>query len=298
MKKCLIVINIYKPDAARLAGCIGSYLQTCNISSDIHEFSGAGAGTAPVAENGWPFRGHDFVVTLGGDGTVLFAARGCAALHIPVFPVNLGEFGFIAGIQKDEWKQELDLFLSGQALLSERSMVEACVVRDGETVFTSPALNDFVIAATGAARLVMLDVFWNDVQFGRYKADGIIVATATGSTAYSAAAGGPIIDASLDALVLSPLCAFSLSNRPVVLSPDGILTIEVLPSRGAEIMLTADGQITEAVRIGDHIRIRKYPEKALLIGCSSEKFYGALRSKLNWSGIPGCQETAAGATHA
>jgi NAD+ kinase len=124
------------------------------------------------------------------------------------------------------------------------------------------------------------------VPLGDFKADGIIVSTATGSTAYSASAGGPIIDPGLDAMVLTLINAFSLSSRPIVLSPDGDLEIEILPSRVSGVVISVDGQIPIDLHVGDKIRIRRIEDKALLIGCTKEKFYNALRSKLNWSGGP------------
>ncbi|MBR0101204.1 MAG: NAD(+)/NADH kinase, partial [Treponema sp.] len=121
---------------------------------------------------------------------------------------------------------------------------------------------------------------------GEIKADGIIISTATGSTAYSASAGGPIIDPDLDAMVLTLMNAFSLSSRPLVLSPDGELEIEILPSRISDVVISVDGQIPVDLHVGDVIRIRQSEFKAKLIGCTKEKFYNALRSKLNWSGGP------------
>ena len=124
------------------------------------------------------------------------------------------------------------------------------------------------------------------MSLGEFKADGIIVSTATGSTAYSASAGGPIIDPDLDALVLPLMNAFSLSSRPMVVSPLGEIGITILPSRTSEVTITVDGQIPVDLHVGDIIKIRRIKDKALLVGCTSEKFYHALRTKLNWSGGP------------
>ncbi len=278
MKKCLIVVNTYKAESQLLGNTIKTFLERKGIRADIFLFSGVSSE--------YPFAGYDFVITLGGDGTVLFAARGCLSLGIPVFPVNLGEFGFIASVQKDEWAVRLEEFLSGSLPVVPRSMVQASLLRSGQRSFSAVALNDIVISAKAAARLVTLDLAFNGTSFGKFKADGIIVATATGSTAYSAAAGGPIIDPALDALVLSPVCPFSLSNRPLVLPSDGTLEAQVLPSRASGLIMTADGQITVDVHIGDRIQFCLAKEKVLLAGCNSAKFYGALRSKLNWSGGP------------
>lgn len=278
MKKCLIVVNTYKEESNRLGEEIRLYLESVQVYAEIFLFNG-------FSEQ-YPFSGYDFVITLGGDGTVLFASRGCAPLGIPIFPVNLGEFGFIASVQKDEWKKELDRFLDGKALIAKRSMVQAAVVRGDTKRFSATGLNDVVISAKTAARTISLEVTYDCVSLGKLKADGIIVSTATGSTAYSASAGGPIIDSSLDALVVTLINPFSLSSRPIVLSGNGELGITILPSRVDEVIVTVDGQKPVDLHVGDCIKIRKTTEKALLVGCTQEKFYDALRSKLNWMGGP------------
>jgi NAD+ kinase len=278
MKKCLIIVNTYKTASTLLGDEIRLYLETVSVQADIFLFSG-------FSEE-YPFSGYDFVITLGGDGTVLFASRGCAPLAIPIFPVNLGEFGFIASVQKECWKKELDKFLSGKSTIARRSMVQAAVVRGDTKRFSATGLNDIVISAKTAARTIALEVTYDYVLLGRFRADGIIVSTATGSTAYSASAGGPIIDPELDAFVVTLINPFSLSSRPIVLSPNGELGITILPSRVADVIVTVDGQRPVDLHVDDCIKIRKTPDKALLVGCTPEKFYGALRSKLNWLGGP------------
>ncbi|WP_288805041.1 NAD(+)/NADH kinase [uncultured Treponema sp.] len=279
MKKCLIVVNTHKDESQNLGRMIQSYLAAKSIESSVFCFDGFST------EN--PFTGFDFVITLGGDGTVLFAARGCVENKIPVFPVNLGEFGFIASIQKNEWQKELDLFLAGKSEVDERNMLNAALVSTRQSEpFSGIGLNDVVICAKTAARTIMFTVSYNDVPLGTFKADGIIISTATGSTAYSASAGGPIIDPELDALVLTPINSFSLSSRPLVLSPKGEVGITILPSRENDVIITIDGQKPFDLHEGDCIKIRRLQEKVKLVGCTTKKFYGALRSKLNWSGGP------------
>lgn len=279
MKKCLIVVNTHKDESQNLGRMIQSYLAAKSIESSVFCFDGFST------EN--PFTGFDFVITLGGDGTVLFAARGCVKNKIPVFPVNLGEFGFIASIQKNEWQKELDLFLAGKSEVDERNMLNAALVSTRQSEpFSGIGLNDVVICAKTAARTIMFTVSYNDVPLGTFKADGIIISTATGSTAYSASAGGPIIDPELDALVLTPINSFSLSSRPLVLSPRGEVGITILPSRENDVIITIDGQKPFDLHEGDCIKIRRLQEKVKLVGCTTNKFYGALRSKLNWSGGP------------
>ena len=278
VKKSLIVVNSFKEESKSLGNEIQTYLQSLGITTDIFVFNG-------FSEQ-YPFYGYDFVITMGGDGTVLFAARGCAPLGIPVFPINFGSFGFIASVQRDEWKRELDDFLTGKAVVDERSLLQADLIRGQNRRLSATGLNDIVICGKTAGHMITFNVLYDKVPLGEIKSDGIIVSTATGSTAYSASAGGPIIDPDLDSMVLTLMNAFSLSSRPLVLSPKGELEIEILPSRISDVVISVDGQIPVDLHVGDVIRVCQHEKKAKLIGCTKEKFYNALRSKLNWSGGP------------
>ena len=165
-------------------------------------------------------------------------------------------------------------------------MLQAELVRNGVRRLRSVGLNDIVVSARTAAHTISFKITYDGVPLGDFKADGVIISTATGSTAYSASAGGPIIDPGLDALVLTLINAFSLSSRPIVLSPDGEIVIEILPSRVSGVVISVDGQIPVDLHVGDKIKIKQMESRAKLIGCTKEKFYNALRSKLNWSGGP------------
>ncbi len=282
MSKCLLVVNSFKRESARISDLIKDYLSEKGWEVGVFSYDGQEA-----LENGvdTAFEGVDLVVTLGGDGTVLFASRGCAPAGIPVFAVNLGEFGFLASIQKDDWRGPLEDYLSGNISCVSRYMVYCSVFRNGREVFSSNGLNDVTVSSEAASRLINLDVSYSGANLGPFKANGIIVATATGSTAYSAAAGGPIISPGLKALVLTPISSFSLSARPLVFSADGKLSVKVLPSR-ARMGLMVDGQINFSLEEGDEVVLGIPDYKVKLVGGSLEKFYSALQSKLNWSGGP------------
>lgn len=278
MKKCLIILNRYKEEAVLISKDIEDFLKKKNIESISLFFE--------KDTKGFSLEGISFVITLGGDGTVLYAARIACKHQIPVFPINLGQFGFIAGIDPQKWQEPLTQFIENKLPVAERTLLDVKVLRKDEIIFTSTPLNDAVIRTGGPAQISELIVEYNNRSFGKFKADGIIVATSTGSTAYSAAAGGPIVDPDLDVFVLSPICPFSLSNRPLVLNSEGKLMIKVLPSRGAEIVLSCDGQEIKKLMKDDIIIIERNKEKALLAGCDSSVFYSALQSKLSWSGGP------------
>jgi NAD+ kinase len=278
VKKSLIVVNSFKEESKSLGNEIQAYLRSLGIVADIFLFNG-------YSEQ-YPFYGYDFVITMGGDGTVLFAARGCAPLGIPIFPINFGSFGFIASVQRDEWKRELDDFFAGKAVIDERSLLQADLIRGQNRRLSATGLNDIVICGKTAGHMITFNVLYDKVPLGEIKSDGIIISTATGSTAYSASAGGPIIDPDLDSMVLTLMNAFSLSSRPLVLSTKGELEIEILTSRMSDVVISVDGQIPVDLHVGDVIRVCQHEKKAKLIGCTKEKFYNALRSKLNWSGGP------------
>ncbi len=278
MKNCLIVVNTDKPKSELLGIETANFLKLRGVEYTFLDFNGN--------EQDCDWKSFDFVITLGGDGTVLFAARGAAKHSIPVFPVNLGEFGFIAGVQPDEWEKSLDLFLQGKLKTVLRTMLSTQVIRGGKIVESHQALNDIVVSAKSAAQTISMDVSVNETTLGHFKADGAIVSSPTGSTAYSASAGGPIVGPDLDALVLTPLNPFSLSARPIVFSTRALLQIKLIPSRNRDAILTVDGQKPIDLKDNDIIQIKKSEHDAILAGTSVEKFYNALRNKLNWSGGP------------
>lgn len=278
MKKVLIVINISKDESMVLAKEIASFLKAEGIETTFLSFDGFCDNT--------PFNGYDFVVTLGGDGTVLYAARNCVEFDIPVFPVNLGQFGFLATVETSAWKTELKSFLENKASIQERSMIKASLIRDGKIILESPGLNEVVISAKNTARTVALNINVDDLLLCNLKSDGVIISTATGSTAYSASAGGPIVAPALDAFVMTPINSFSLSSRPIVLDSNQEIEINVQPCRTKEINMIVDGQEGVPLLAGDIIKISKIEKKIKLISSTEEKFYNTLRSKLNWTGGP------------
>ncbi len=278
MKKALVIINVYKDESMALAKEISNFLKERDFETEYFSFDGF-CDNAPIS-------GYDVVITLGGDGTVLFAARNTVEHDIPIFPVNLGEFGFIASVQPNEWKEQFDNYLAGRVSVEERFMLNVKIKRDGKQIYSSLGLNDIVISAKRAATTVSLAVYYDSLPLCKLKADGVIVSTSTGSTAYSAAAGGPIVDPNLSAFVVTPVNPFSLSSRPIVLNPDGKITMTIENSRTKETSITVDGQEPFLLQIGDEVTVEQNEKKVKLIACTREKFYNALKSKLNWSGVP------------
>ena len=277
----VLFVNNLKINAAELAFKIKDDLKELNINVVIFSFEGK---PEKLPEGKW-----DIAFSLGGDGTVLYTARSMAPLDVPILPVNLGTLGFIAEVNKDDWINVFKKWNNGEIIPSRRCMLEISVFRDSKNIVNMVCLNDAVISATGIAKLINLDVHIDEkITLGSYRCDGLIVATPTGSTAYSMAAGGPIIDPEMEALILNPICPFSLSNRPFVLPSRQTLSITVADKKrsrtaGSGVMLTIDGQDTFTLEESDRIFIKQAPYSAKLIINGKYAYYSALRSKLFWS---------------
>lgn len=222
------------------------------------------------------------MIVIGGDGTFLSIARSAARARTPILGVNLGSLGFLTEVPLQKLFVELDKVLAHRFRLDERMMVEMRILRDGRTVEHGAALNEVVISKQSAvARAVDLNVEVDGCYVTSYKADGLIVSTPTGSTAYSLSAGGPLLDPKLDVLILNPICPHTLTHRPLVLS--NRVTVDVtlkVPEDG--VYLTLDGQIGYGVRAGDRVRISKAVEKVGIIRTGNRDYFHLLRTKLKW----------------
>ena len=205
-------------------------------------------------------------------------------LGIPILPVNLGTFGNITEISKDEWKEALVHFIDTGDNISRRQMLRISVYRKGEKLWQASALNEAVISSSGRAKVISLDISLDNTRLGSFRADGMIVATATGSTGYSLAAGGPILDAEMSALVITPVCPFTLSNRPLVTSGK-VVSISIPEKQRTDIILSADGQLDFNLEEGDRISVEKSLSRALLVKSLRRNFTEVIRDKLNWSGV-------------
>ena len=225
----------------------------------------------------------DIVITLGGDGTVLYAARAVYEMGIPILPVNLGTFGYITEIGKDEWREALEHYIQYGTNISRRLMLRITVHRDGKRVWSGSSLNEAVISSSGIAKVISLDLSLDKTPAGSFRSDGMIVATPTGSTGYSLAAGGPILDVDMSAIVITPICPFTLSNRPLVTSGK-IVTLSVKEGQRTDLMLTLDGQLLFPLQENDTVTIEKSRNKALLIRSLRRNFTEVIRDKLHWSG--------------
>jgi len=225
--------------------------------------------------------GTQLVIVLGGDGTLLSAARAMKGREIPIFPVNLGGLGFLTAITLDDIFPQLERALKGEQRVVRRSMLDCEVLRGGERVGTYSALNDVVIAKFAIARMIDFDIRVDENYVCNYKADGLIVATPTGSTAYSLSAGGPIIFPAVHAICLTPICPHMLTNRPVIVPDSSNIQITSLAKDG-EAYLTVDGQVGQPLERNDVIMCRNAGKSIELIRPPAMFFFDVLRQKLKW----------------
>ncbi len=227
----------------------------------------------------------DLLVVLGGDGTLLSVADcvGTAGVDVPILGVNFGSLGFLTEATLPELYPSLESALSGEARVEERMMLRATTIRHGQALPDHLALNDVVITKAARARMTDLSVFVGDEFVTRVKADGLIVATPTGSTAYNLAAGGPIVQPVVDAIVLTPIAPHMLTNRPIVIPASSIVRVQPMMNERDEIYVTFDGQAGYQLEAGDEVRIRCADKRVRLLRHSSRSYFEVLRQKLKWN---------------
>ena len=221
----------------------------------------------------------DIILVLGGDGTILQTSRRAALFDKPLLGINLGRLGFLAEAEMSNLESILDILATGSYEIERRMMLEARLIRDEQLLNKFLALNDVVISKGSFARIIHLDVKINSELVNRYAADGLLVSSPTGSTAYSLSAGGPVIYPGMECLLMTPICPHTLTSRPIVTNADSNIEIVVL-DKNREIQITIDGQHAEDVREGDRIIITKSPFETQLIRLSGYGFFNLLRNKL------------------
>jgi NAD+ kinase len=279
VKRAILFVNLHKEYAQGTADEIRRELEGRGDQVTVCVFDGC---PGPVPQGEW-----DIVFTLGGDGTVLYAARILSPAGTPILPIHLGTLGFLAGVERHEWRAVYEQWVNRTAPVSSRCMLELSVERKKTPVHQNMCLNDMVISSRGIAKLIRLQLRAEVAQdeyadLGCYRSDGLIIATPTGSTAYSMAAGGPIVDPEMEALIVSPVCPFTLSNRPLVLPSRQTLLVDVEKEQRSGILLTVDGQDTFELEPEDTITIRHGSHYARLITAGRSSYYAALKNKLAW----------------
>lgn len=223
----------------------------------------------------------DLIVVLGGDGTMISTARLTGTRGVLVLGVNYGSLGYLTEFRIEELFDAIKMILERNYAVDSRVMLDAEHRRGGETLSKGRVLNDVVINKAALARIIEIDVKLNGLEVNKFRADGLIVATPTGSTAYNLSAGGPILYPSMNAIVLTPICPFTLTNRPIVVPDDSEITLELVQNSG-EVVLTLDGQIGHDLKTGDVVNIRKSKTSFDLVQPPNRNYFDVLRNKLKW----------------
>lgn len=232
------------------------------------------------------FVGLDLAIVFGGDGTLLGAARLASEWQVPVFGVNVGHLGFLTEVETDRLTPALEKLLANEYKLEERMLISAVVRRDGREITKHVALNDFVVTRGTFARIIDLSIFVDQQHVTDYVADGIIISTPTGSTAYSLSAGGPIIEPLLESICITPICAHSLASRSVVTRPEVEVKVR-LNSATEPVMLTIDGQEGFPLKAGDEVTIRRAEKPALFVKLGTRGFFQVLHTRMKMSQLRG-----------
>jgi NAD+ kinase len=223
----------------------------------------------------------DLLLVLGGDGTILAAAREAAYHDIPILPINMGSLGFLTSFTVEELYPALESTLAGKATIEERVLLLVERTHNGELLTQQRVLNDAVVHKGTLARMIEVELYINGAFVCRYRADGLIVASPTGSTAYSLSAGGPIVQPGVESILITPICPHTLSDRPVVVQDTSLIELHLSQSSDS-VFLTLDGQTGVPMQIGDRVRITRAAERLKLIQPPNKNYFEILRNKLKW----------------
>jgi NAD+ kinase len=282
MKRVGIFAKRSNPAAIRVAREAADWLQERRIevfleealAADLKgEYQGHPGGAIPSMVN--------LIIVLGGDGTLISVARQVGDLRTPILGVNLGSLGFLTEITLEELYPVLEQVVAGDFTVTSRMMLEAVIRRDGQETGRFRVLNDVVINKGALARIIDMEAWVDGTYLTTFKADGLIVSTPTGSTAYNLAAGGPIVFPGVHCLVISPICPHMLTNRPIIVSDEAVIKVEV-KFQDEDVVFTADGQVGMPLRGGDLVELRKSRSSTLLVKSPNKEYFGVLRAKLRW----------------
>ena len=280
-----IIANIAKEKSPEYALRLRDWLIQRNIGVIFDEAIAFRIGESTGMERKQLAAAADMVVVFGGAGTMLRVARSVCEFNTPILGINIGGLGYLTEVYLNEMFTALERILAGDIRMEKRMMLDVLITRQGKTVGEGSVLNEVVINRDNLSRIVELETAVNDRHLATFKADGLIIATPTGSTAYSLSAGGPIIFPEQEAMILNPLCPHTLTNRPVIL-PEGATVKVVLWTKETGATLTLDGQVAFLLKSGDAIGVRKSRFVTILVSSPHRDYLEILRTKLGWGGLP------------
>ena len=287
IKRIGIVLKPHQTDALKTMCELAIWLAKRGISliggpeierEQIEHETGCAVDEAPAEKLA---AGADLMLVLGGDGTMIATARQMADTEVPVLGVNYGGLGYLAEFRIEELYAALESILDGNYRLDKRVMLSVELIRSDESVTRNRVLNDVVINKSALARIIEIEAHLNQQFVNAFRADGLIVSTPTGSTAYNLSAGGPVIFPSMNAVVITPICPFTLSNRPIVVPDDSIIELR-LKTDQEDVTLTLDGQVGLPLKVDDRVMIRKSKTMFNLVQPMNRNYFDVLRDKLRW----------------
>jgi NAD+ kinase len=284
IKRVGLIGNLDKAGCAEIVRKVSRLIQRAgrSVVCEAKTAQFAGLKTATAADAASLAREVDLILVFGGDGTMLHVARDIAGFSTPMLGINLGSLGFLTAVPSDKLPQALDHVWRGEFKFESRDLIEAAGVCQGRRVHAT-ALNDIVVSRGAVSRLITLDVSVDDELVTRYRCDGLIISSPTGSTAYSLAAGGAIVLPTAEVFALTPICPHALSIRSIILPLASIIRVKAVTPQPAAI-LNADGQVVAEMDAGDEITIRRSCSAIRLMHLADSSFLAALRRKLHWRG--------------
>jgi len=285
IKKVGIIANVEKERIAPFTASFQQWLEKRGVRVFLEEEIAARMKQKAGFRRDDATLSLDLIAVLGGDGTLLRAARFVARHNLPIVGINMGTFGYLTEINRSETYAAFDLILAGDFVTEKRMMLDVSVRRGGKRIGSGTVLNDVVINRGNLSRIVELETSVGGQHLTTYKADGLIISTPTGSTAYSLSAGGPIVFPGKELMIINPICPHTLTNRPIIFPESAVVNI-VLRSGGGGATITLDGQESYRIERGDVMEVKKSKQATKLV-LSPHRSYGEiLRSKLGWGGLP------------
>ncbi len=281
-----ILANPHKPDSIPTVKALRDALKSRGVESVLDSETAAMVNNGEAGIPASDFAGEvDLAAAIGGDGTMLHAVTRLGDFELPVAGIHIGNLGFLTTCTEEDITAFADAVANKSFKTSERTLLEAVVCRGGENCRTYTALNEITLARGETARMVSLVARVNGELLNRYRADGLIVATPTGSTAYSLSAGGPLVAPASGVFLITPICPHSLSQRALVLADDSLIELSADDAEAGPMIFTVDGRESMSIAPGDTIEVRKSTKTFNLLRLEGRSYYEALRSKLGWQGV-------------
>ena len=285
IKKVGVIANVEKEKSPEYALILKRWLVERGVTVFFEDALARKSGEERGLDRRRLVQTADMIVVFGGDGTLLRTARAAREVDIPIVGINMGGFGYLTEINLSEMIGAMEMILRGDCRIERRMMLDAAISRERQPVKERTLLNDVVIHRGNLSRMVEMETIVNDCYLTTFKADGLIISTPTGSTAYSLSGGGPIVFPEQALIILNPICPHTLTNRPIILPEDATVKI-ILWTREQGATVTLDGQVSYTVKDGDTIAIRKSPFVTHLVASPHRDYQAILRTKLGWGTLP------------